>query len=96
MSRKRLLIFPLIMLVGILGVTSKVSVVRASEMIYIKSDGSIVPSTAPIYTADNITYTVTDNIYDSSITIERNGIVVDGGEYTIQGIGLFGSMGIYN
>jgi hypothetical protein len=30
--------------------------------IYIQSDGSVSPSTAPIMTVDNITYTLTDNI----------------------------------
>jgi parallel beta-helix repeat protein len=57
--------------------------------IYIRADGSIDPPTAPIYTADNITYTLTGNItaYIDGIMIERNNIVIDGNGYTLQGNG---------
>jgi parallel beta-helix repeat protein len=45
------------------------------------------PPTAPIYTADNITYTLTGNITSSSdgIVIERDNIVLDGAGFTVQG-----------
>ena len=55
--------------------------------IYINADGSISPSTAPITTADNITYTLTGNVINDSIYVERNGIVVDGTGYAVQGPG---------
>lgn len=58
----------------------------ASETIYIRADGSIDPPTANITSVDNITYTFTDNIYDS-IVVERDNIVVDGAGYTVQGTG---------
>jgi len=57
----------------------------SEEPIYIRADGSIDPL-APISTVDNITYTFTDNIYDS-IVVERDNIVVDGAGYTVQGTG---------
>ena len=64
-----------------------------TETIYVRADGSIEPSTAPISTVDYVTYTLTDNIlgnvpeYSSAIIIQRNNIVVDGAGYTVQGIG---------
>jgi len=67
--------------------------VKASGTIYIRSDGSIEPSTAPISTADYVTYTFADNINDS-IVVERNNILIDGDGYTLQGKGVFPSNGI--
>jgi len=63
--------------------------VKASGIIFIRADGSIDPSSAPISTVDNITYTFTGNI-DGSIRIERDSIVVDGAGYTVQGNGALG------
>jgi parallel beta-helix repeat protein len=54
--------------------------------IYIRADGSVDPPTAPISTMDNVTYTFADNIHDS-IVIQRDNIIVDGADYTIQGTG---------
>jgi peptide/nickel transport system substrate-binding protein len=68
--------------------------------IYIRADGSIQPSTAPIFSVDNVTYTLTDNIagnvpdYSSAIVIERDNIVLNGAGYTLQGTGASGSKGI--
>ncbi len=45
--------------------------------IYIRADGSIDPPTAPIKTLDNITYTLTNNVY-GLIVVERNNIIIDG------------------
>jgi len=60
------------------------------ETIYILADGSVVPSTAPISSADNVTYTFTSDIIDSSIVVLRDNIVVDGADYTLQGQGEIG------
>ncbi|MGA3191840.1 MAG: NosD domain-containing protein [Candidatus Bathyarchaeia archaeon] len=57
--------------------------VKASGIILIRADGSVDPSSAPISTVDNITYTLTDNI-GGSIQIERDSIVVNGAGYTVQ------------
>jgi parallel beta-helix repeat protein len=57
-----------------------------SGTIYIRADGSVEPSTAPISSINNVTYTFTGNIYDE-IVVERNNIVVDGAGYTVEGLG---------
>ncbi|MGD0159160.1 MAG: NosD domain-containing protein [Candidatus Bathyarchaeia archaeon] len=55
----------------------------------INADGSVSPLNAPLYSADNITYTLTGNISADAdgIVIERDSIVLDGGGYTLQGGG---------
>jgi len=75
-----------IFLLGLLGLSFKVQKVEASGTIYIRADGRIDPSDAPITTVDNVTYTFTDNIFEE-IVVERDNIVVDGAGYTVQGIG---------
>ena len=52
--------------------------------IYIRADGSIDPPTAPISTFDNVTYTLTGDIFNDSIWIERDNIVVDGAGYMVE------------
>ena len=77
------------LLVGTLTLAFNVGLVRAqAETIYINSDGSVTPASAPISTVDNITYTFTGNItyptYDG-IVAERSNIVIDGNGFTVQG-----------
>jgi len=67
--------------------------VEASGTIYIKADGSVSPSTAKISSFDNVTYTFTDNNYDSFV-VQIDNIVVDGAGYTLQGKGVSYSKGI--
>jgi len=62
--------------------------VRAFETIYVRADGSVDPSSAPISRDGNV-YTFADNIYDC-IVIERDSIVVDGAGYVVDGINLTG------
>lgn len=64
----------------------RIRTVDASGTISINADGSINPTTAPISTTDNVTYTFTDNI-NSSIVIERNDTIIDGRGYTLNGTG---------
>ena len=71
----------------------EISPVMAICTIYIRADGSIDPPTAPLATADNITYTLTDNILYTTLSVERDNIVVNGAGHTIQGDGY--SDGIY-
>lgn len=66
--------------------------VRADESIYIKADGSIYPSTAPIHRNGNI-YVLTDDI-SGSIVIEKDGIVLNGTNHVLQGTHQLGSIGI--
>jgi len=74
------------LLLSTLAYTLVVQPVRASGVIYIRSDGSIDPPGAPILRNGNL-YTFTSNIYDS-IIVERNNILVDGAGYTTQGSGI--------
>jgi parallel beta-helix repeat protein len=52
--------------------------------IWIMADGSIDPLEAAISSGDNITYTLTTNIY-KPIIVERGNITIDGNGFTIQG-----------
>ena len=64
--------------------------------VYIRADGSIDPSSAPIVTYDNVTYVLTDNITSSAdgIVVERDNIVIDGAGYTLQGTKAYESKGV--
>jgi len=76
-----------LLLISVLSSIFSIQPVKATDgTIYIRSDGSVDPSTAPILNAGNVHYTFTADIYDS-IVIERNNIVVDGAGYTLQGTG---------
>jgi parallel beta-helix repeat protein len=57
----------------------------AGGTIYIRSDGSVDPPTAPIQ-RDGDVYAFTDNINDS-IVVERSNIIIDGAGYKLQGDG---------
>lgn len=55
------------------------------EDIFIFSDGSVWPSTAPIQNAGNRYYTLTDDLLDKRIRIERSNMVLDGADHTMSG-----------
>ncbi|MEM4977340.1 MAG: NosD domain-containing protein, partial [Desulfurococcaceae archaeon] len=58
------------------------------ETIYIRADGSIEPSDAPIISSDNRTYIITSDIkivYGDGIVIERDNVILEGGGHTIRG-----------
>lgn len=63
----------------------KIQSVNAGVTIYIKADGSVDPSTAPI-SVDGNTYTLTDNI-NGSIVVQKNDIIIDGSGYILRGEG---------
>ena len=69
---------------------------RASGTIYIKTDGSIDPPTAPIQRNGGL-YTLTGNITSDSdgIMIERKNMTVDGAGDTVQGIEAWDYRGIF-
>ena len=79
-------VWVLLLFVAVFGAVLNVPVVGAGGTIYIRADGSIEPTTAPITTIDNITYTFTDNVYDE-IVIQRSSTVIEGNGYTLQGSG---------
>jgi parallel beta-helix repeat protein len=79
-----------LLVISTLTLAFKIQTVKADDgTIYINADGSISPPTASIYTADNVTYTLTGNItaVTDGIGVERNNIVLDGAGYTVTGSG---------
>ena len=93
MKRALYAIMLISVLVSMLTSSFSLQSVKASGTLYIRADGSIDPPTAPISTADNVTYTLTDDI-NGSINVERDNIVVDGANCALRGIGDFGTIGI--
>ncbi|MGQ9507177.1 MAG: NosD domain-containing protein [Candidatus Bathycorpusculaceae bacterium] len=63
------------------------------ETIYIKADGSIVPSSANITTYDNVTYTFNGTNY-YPIVVERSNIIIDGNGFAVQGKKDYPSAGV--
>lgn len=90
MNRAVLVLLTILCLLSVSSITGLIHVVKAeSAPIYINADGSVSPSTAPIYSADNITYTLTGNISAATdgILIERNNVVLNGAGCTMTGSG---------
>ncbi len=81
-----------LLLVSMLILASDVQPVKATGTIYIQSDGTVAPPTAPIQRFDDI-YVLTGNVSSDGhgIVIERKNIVVDGDGYALQGSLPFGS-----
>ncbi|MDH5779231.1 MAG: right-handed parallel beta-helix repeat-containing protein [Candidatus Bathyarchaeota archaeon] len=69
---------------GMFTLALRIPLVFGSETIYIRADGSVDPPTAPIQRVGNI-YTFTDDIYNSSIVVQRDGITLDGHGHRLQG-----------
>jgi len=86
-----------LLIVGMLTLALNVQPVKSdwtwTETIYIRADGRVEPNTAPIASADNITYTLTNNIggdvplESDAIVVQRNNTIVNGAGYTLQGTG---------
>jgi parallel beta-helix repeat protein len=90
MNRAVFALAAILCLLSVPSMTGLIQVVKADGVtIYINADGSISPSTAPIYTADKIKYTLTGNVTTSTngIVVERDNIVLDGAGYTVTGSG---------
>lgn len=92
MSRIVVLSILAILLTGVIAFSANVRKAEATGTIYIRTDGSIDPPAARIFTVDNGTYTFTDDIYDQ-IVVERSNIIIDGNGYALQGSG--GGNGFY-
>ena len=56
------------------------------EYVYIRTDGSIDPPQAPLLTSDNVTYQLSADL-NSTLTVQRSNIVIDGNGHTLQGSG---------
>lgn len=87
MKRKGVLVFPVIFMLFLLSILSSglnVEKVKASGTIYIRADGNIDPPTAPIQRNGDI-YILTGDMVNTSITVERDNIVIDGNHSTLHG-----------
>jgi len=71
---------------GMVKLTFDVQLAEATGTIYIRADGLVEPSTAPIQNIGNYSYTFTSDINDS-LVVERDNIMIDGADYTVQGTG---------
>jgi len=94
-----------LLFIGMLTLVSNIQPAKAwtGGTIQIRADGSVDPDTAPISSVDNITYTLTDDvIYNQTtggaIVVERDNIVLDGANHTLQGQGYIhlNSYGIFH
>jgi len=92
MNKVVLLVFASVLLSGTM-IGERVSPIEATGPIYIRADGSVSPSTTRITSIDNVTYTFTDNNYES-IVVQRDDIVINGAGYTLQGRHIYNSKGI--
>ena len=75
------------------GASKALSFTLNPGIIYIRPDGTVSPSTAPINRNGDV-YTFTGVIYDQ-IVVQKDNIMIDGNGYTLQGPypGLFGPYG---
>jgi parallel beta-helix repeat protein len=67
----------------------------AGATIFIQADGTIFPSTAPISSFDNITYTQIGDIYEE-MEIDRENVVFVGDGHVIQGSGAGIGIHVFN
>ena len=74
-----------LLITSMIALAFDIRIANAEGTIYIRSDGSVDPPTAPITRAGDI-YTFAANIYEP-IVIEKNNIIVDGNGYRLQGTG---------
>jgi parallel beta-helix repeat protein len=74
------------LLVVVLSLMLNSNVSRTEETVYIRADGTVKPSTAPITTGNHYAYTLVGNI-NGSLVIQRNDTILNGNGYTLQGPG---------
>jgi parallel beta-helix repeat protein len=61
--------------------------------IYIRSDGAVEPSTAPIQRIGDV-YTLTGSIFNFTIEVQRDNVVIDGRGFILQGADASAHVGI--
>lgn len=95
MNRRIALVFSLVlMLLAALGVVVLTKAATTVEgTIFIRADGSVEPSSAPIQRNGDI-YVLTGDIasFSDGIVVERDGITLDGAGHKVQGTGGSGSL----
>jgi nitrous oxidase accessory protein NosD len=91
MNHKTLLAFAAtVLLLCSLSVLSVKAQKETSVFIFIRADGNIEPSSAPLQLSNDV-YTFTGNIHNPMI-IERNNILLDGGGLLLDGVGHNGTV----
>jgi len=84
MRRKFVSMTTISLVLVLLSVLLRIQVVEAViPYVYIRADGSVDPSFAPISSVDNITYTFTNDLY-IPVIVERDNIIIDGADYTLS------------
>lgn len=84
MRRKFVSMTTISLVLVLLSVLLRIQVVEAViPYVYIRADGSVDPSFAPISSVDNITYTFTNDLY-IPVIVERDNIIIDGAGYTLS------------
>ena len=96
MSRKLFscIVFVVVLLLIYIMFTSKFGTqpVEVRGKIFIRPDGSVVPSTAPIKREGDV-YVFTEDIINKSIVVERSNVEIDGVEHRLQGLGILNGSG---
>lgn len=85
MKKAFLLLFSMFLLLSTVMVVDSANPSATRNLIYVRSDGSVEPSTAPIQRVGNV-YTFTDDV-QGSIIVEKDNVVIDGAGFTLQGTG---------
>jgi len=80
-DRRAVLILLLILSFAFVSI-SEVSIVKASETIYIRADGTVEGTT--MIQRNGSVYTLTGSIYDKRIIVEKSNIIIDGQGYTFS------------
>ena len=73
-----------LLLIGVFSWAFNVPLVKADGTIYLRPDGTIDPATEPIQRIGDV-YTLTDDIYNKSIELQRDNIMLDGNGHLLQG-----------
>lgn len=83
--KKAFLLLLILLLFSAVTVVDSESTAETRNMIYIRSDGSVEPSTAPIQCVENV-YTFTADI-QGMIIVEKDNVVIDGAGFALRGTG---------
>jgi parallel beta-helix repeat protein len=84
-----LLVFSVVFLIAELS-----SATAQTGAIRIGADGQVSPASAPVSTSDGVTFTLTANILDQTIIIEKNNITLEGNGHTLEGTNVVGGKGV--
>jgi parallel beta-helix repeat protein len=93
--RKSASMLSLLLMVSVVLVSfPQIGVVKAEGTIYIRADGSVEGIDSILI--DGNVYTFTDDIVNQSLIVEKDGVVVDGAGYTLEGDGKISAIWLEN